>query len=169
MGVRLKVNGAIHELELAHNALLLDVLRDRLGLTGAKRSCDMQVCGTCTVLVGEEPVSSCCFLAHDAGDDEVQTIEGFAAADGFAVVGAAFAEHNAFQCGYCTPGFLMTLKPLLARGTLRSREDVQREFAGNLCRCTGYRAIVDAICEIAGIAPAPGRDAAASAPTGQQR
>ncbi|MFC4055462.1 (2Fe-2S)-binding protein [Actinomadura syzygii] len=152
MDVRLKVNGTEHELPIDDNALLLDVLRDRLRLTGAKRSCDVQVCGACTVLVGGEPVSSCCFLAHDARDGEVETIEGFAAEEGFAALAEAFARHNAFQCGYCAPGFLMTLKPLLARGALRSRADVEREFAGNLCRCTGYRAIVDAVCEAAGVA-----------------
>jgi carbon-monoxide dehydrogenase small subunit len=148
---RLTVNGAGHELELADNDLLLDVVRDRLGLTGAKRSCDVQVCGTCTVLVAGLPVSSCCFLAHDVGEDEVQTIEGFASEAGFSELAAIFSRHNAFQCGYCAPGFLMTLKPLLERGSLRSRDDVRREFAGNLCRCTGYRAIVDSICEVAGI------------------
>ena len=151
MDLRLTVNGTVHELALGDNALLLDVLRDRLRLTGAKRSCDVQVCGACTVLVGGEPVSSCCLLAHDAHDTQVQTIEGYAAESGFAEVAEVFARHNAFQCGYCAPGFLMTLKPLLDRGELASRADVEREFAGNLCRCTGYRAIVDAICEVAGV------------------
>lgn len=152
MDVRLKVNGTVHQLSLDDNALLLDVLRDRLRQTGAKRSCDVQVCGSCTVLVGGEPVSACCFLAHDAHNSEVQTIEGYAAQGAFAAVADAFTRHNAFQCGYCAPGFLMTLKPLLETGALRSRADVEREFAGNLCRCTGYRAIVDAICEVAGVA-----------------
>jgi aerobic-type carbon monoxide dehydrogenase small subunit (CoxS/CutS family) len=148
----LTVNGSAHRLPLDDNALLVDVLRDHLRLTGTKRSCDVQVCGACTVLVGGEPVSSCCYLAHDARGRDVQTIEGYAAEDGFAAVAEAFARHNAFQCGYCAPGFLMTLKPLLERGALGSRADVEREFAGNLCRCTGYRAIVDAICDLAGIA-----------------
>ncbi|WP_173162251.1 (2Fe-2S)-binding protein [Phytohabitans suffuscus] len=153
MEAPLTVNGTAHRLPLEDRALLLDVLRDRLRLTGAKRSCDVQVCGACTVLVGGEPVSSCCFLAHDAIGREVCTIEGYAAQESFAAVAEAFSRHNAFQCGYCAPGFLMTLKPLLERGALRSRADVEREFAGNLCRCTGYRAILDAICDLAGIAP----------------
>ncbi|MFC0528731.1 (2Fe-2S)-binding protein [Phytohabitans kaempferiae] len=153
MEVPLTVNGTDHRLPIEDNALLLDVLRERLRLTGAKRSCDVQVCGACTVLVGGEPVSSCCFLAHDACGGEVQTIEGYAAEEGFAAVAEAFERRNAFQCGYCAPGFLMTLKPLLASGALRSRADVERELSGNLCRCTGYRAIVDAVCDLAGVAP----------------
>lgn len=148
---RLTVNGEPRELDLAGNALLLDVLRDELGLTGAKRSCDVQVCGTCTVLVDGTPVSSCCFLAHDADGCEVQTVEGFAREPLWDELATAFSRHNAFQCGFCAPGFVMTLKPLLAERRLRSRADVVAELSGNLCRCTGYRAIVDAVCEVAGV------------------
>lgn len=151
MRLRLKVNGEVHELELEDNALLLDVLRDTLGLTGAKRSCDVQVCGSCTVLVDGSPVSSCCFLAQDAQGGEVLTIEGFAAEPLFDRLASVLSRNNAFQCGFCAPGFLMAVKPLLEEGRLQSRADVHRELSGNLCRCTGYRAILDSVAEVAGV------------------
>jgi aerobic-type carbon monoxide dehydrogenase small subunit (CoxS/CutS family) len=152
------VNGRVVEASAEH-PLLLDLLRDQLGLTGAKRSCDFQVCGACTVLVDGVPVSACCFLTADADGREVETIEGFAASAGFDEIAEVFLRRNTFQCGFCAPGFLMTLKPLLAAGELRSREDVVEALAGNLCRCTGYRAIIDAVCEIAGIDTTPGQAA----------
>jgi carbon-monoxide dehydrogenase small subunit len=147
--VHIEVNGIAKELELEDNALLIDVLRDRLGLTGTKRSCDVQVCGTCTVLVDEVPVSSCCYLAADAHQRTVETVEGFAEQPLFADLAAAFTRHNAFQCGFCAPGFLMALKPALESGQLRTREDVCEALADNICRCTGYRAIIDAVTELA--------------------
>lgn len=149
--MRLTVNGKAQTVGAEDGDLLVDVLRDRLGLTGAKKSCGFQVCGACTVLVDDVPVSSCCYLAGDAVTSEVQTIEGFAEEPLFADVLEVFAKHNAFQCGYCAPGFVMTLKPLLQQGTLRSVEDVLRELGGNICRCTGYKPIVAAVCELAGI------------------
>lgn len=152
MQLRLKVNGEVRELDLEDNALLLDVLRGPLGLTGTKRSCDVQVCGSCTVLVDGNPVSSCCFLAQDALDSEVLTIEGFAGEPLFRQLAEAFARNNAFQCGFCAPGFMMTCKPLLEEGRLTSREDVRRELSGNICRCTGYRAILESVDEVAGVA-----------------
>jgi carbon-monoxide dehydrogenase small subunit len=152
--LRLKVNGEVRELDLPDNALLLDVLRGPLGLTGTKRSCDVQVCGSCTVLVDGNPVSSCCFLAQDALDREVLTIEGFAGEQLFTELAEAFARNNAFQCGFCAPGFMMTCKPLLEEGRLTSQEDVRRELSGNICRCTGYRAILESVDEVAGVAEA---------------
>jgi carbon-monoxide dehydrogenase small subunit len=149
--VRLRVNGEVRELDLDDNALLLDVLRGTLGLTGTKRSCDVQVCGSCTVLVDGRPVSSCCYLAHDARDRDIVTIEGFAREQLFAQLSEALARRNAFQCGFCAPGFMMTLKPLLEEGRLRSRDDVRQELSGNICRCSGYRAILDAVDEVAGV------------------
>ena len=138
------VNGTRRRLVVPAQELLLDTLRERLGLTGAKRSCDVQVCGTCTVLVDREPVSSCTFLTCDADGREVLTIEGFAETPEFAEFERAFVERAALQCGFCTPGFLLTLKALRDAGELRNRDDVMAGLDGNVCRCTGYKSIVDA-------------------------
>jgi aerobic carbon-monoxide dehydrogenase small subunit len=150
--IALSVNGRELVRELAPNELLLDFLRDGLSLTGAKRSCDVQVCGTCTVLVDGLPVSSCCYLAADAAGSEVTTIEGLAEQPEFERLAAAFTRHAALQCGFCTPGMLLTVSALLEDGELTSREEIKRSLAGNLCRCTGYRGILDAVAELAGVA-----------------
>lgn len=152
MRVELQVNGTPVVREIEAQELLLDFLRHRLGLTGAKRSCDMQVCGTCTVLVDARPVSSCCFLAADADGREVLTIEGLAEQPEFERLADAFMRHAALQCGFCTPGMLLTVAALLDTGELTSVDEVKRGLAGNLCRCTGYRGIVEAVCELAGVA-----------------
>lgn len=147
---RVVVNGTPHELDIPARELLLDTLRDRLGLTGAKRSCDVQVCGTCTVLVDGEPVSSCTFLTCDADGRDVLTIEGFASDPEFERYERAFTDRAALQCGFCTPGFLLTLKALSDAGELRTREDVIEGLDGSICRCTGYKAIVEAAESLAG-------------------
>jgi carbon-monoxide dehydrogenase small subunit len=134
------------------NTLLLDLLRDHFRLTGAKRSCDVQVCGSCTVLVDGGPVSSCTYLAHEAAGREVLTIEGFAELPEFEHFAAAFERHAAVQCGFCTPGFLLTLKSLRDTGDLSTDEDIRHGLDGNLCRCTGYRAILEAAREIGEVA-----------------
>jgi carbon-monoxide dehydrogenase small subunit len=113
MEIRVTVNGGAVVRDVEPQELLLDLLRDRLGLTGAKRSCDVQVCGTCTVLVDGRPVSSCCFLAADADGREVVTIEGLAEQSRFAQLEDAFTRHAALQCGFCTPGMLLTVSALL--------------------------------------------------------
>jgi aerobic-type carbon monoxide dehydrogenase small subunit (CoxS/CutS family) len=151
MRLELQVNGRPAVREIEPQELLLDVLRDRLGLTGAKRSCDMQVCGTCTVLVDGRPVSSCCFLAADADGRDVMTIEGLAEQPEFRRLEDAFTRHAALQCGFCTPGMLLTVSALLGAGELTSVEEVKRSLNGNLCRCTGYRGIVHAVCDLAGV------------------
>jgi carbon-monoxide dehydrogenase small subunit len=151
MRLELQVNGGPVVREVEPQELLLDVLRDRLGLTGAKRSCDVQSCGACTVLVDGRPVSSCCFLAADAGGRDVLTVEGLAERTGFDRLEDAFTRHAALQCGFCTPGMLLTVAALLETGELTSVAEVKRALAGNLCRCTGYRGIVDAVCELAGV------------------
>jgi aerobic-type carbon monoxide dehydrogenase small subunit (CoxS/CutS family) len=152
MRLELAVNGSPVVREIEPQELLLDFLRDRLGLTGAKRSCDVQACGTCTVLVEGRPVSSCCFLAADANGREVLTIEGLAQRPVFERLEDAFTRHAALQCGFCTPGMLLTAAYLLETGELTSAEEVKRGLAGNLCRCTGYRGILEAVCELAGVA-----------------
>jgi carbon-monoxide dehydrogenase small subunit len=150
--LELTVKGDRVEREVAPQELLLDFLRDSLHLKGAKASCEVQVCGACTVLVDGEPVSACCFLAADAAGRDVLTIEGLREQERFAPLEQAFIRHAAVQCGFCTPGFLLTIASLQANGELEDEEAIRRGLAGNLCRCTGYRGILDAVREIAGIA-----------------
>jgi len=149
--LELVVNGKPQALEVAPQELLLDVVRDRLGLTGAKRSCEVQVCGSCTVLLDGEPVSACCTLAADAHGRDLLTIEGLAEREDFARLEEAFTRQAALQCGFCTPGLLLTVKALLDAGELRSVEEIRHGLAGNVCRCTGYKAILEAVCELAGV------------------
>ena len=148
--VETTVNGVPMTLRADPGELLLDVLRDELGLTGAKRSCDVQVCGTCTVLIDGRPVSACTTLVHEARGRSVLTIEGLAATSEFGRIQEAFTRHRALQCGYCTPGMALTVSALLATGELADDEGTVREaLSGNVCRCTGYRAIIDAVRELA--------------------
>jgi aerobic-type carbon monoxide dehydrogenase small subunit (CoxS/CutS family) len=150
--ISLSVNGREVVREVKAQELLLDFLRDSLGLTGAKRSCDVQVCGACTVLVDGLPVSSCCFLVAQADGREVTTIEGLAERAEFARLEDAFTRHAGLQCGFCTPGMLLTVSALLASGELGSEDEIKRNLSGNLCRCTGYRGIVEAVADVAGVA-----------------
>ena len=148
--VETTVNGVPMTLRADPGELLLDVLRDELGLTGAKRSCDVQVCGTCTVLIDGRPVSACTTLVHEARGRSVLTIEGLAASSEFGRIQEAFTRHRALQCGYCTPGMALTVSALLTSGELADDEATVREaLSGNVCRCTGYRAIIDAVRELA--------------------
>jgi aerobic-type carbon monoxide dehydrogenase small subunit (CoxS/CutS family) len=149
--ISLSVNGREIAREVEPQELLLDFLRDSLGLTGAKRSCDVQVCGACTVLVDGLPVSSCCFLVAQAEGHEVTTIEGLAEGPEFARLEEAFTRHAALQCGFCTPGMLLTVSSLLASSELGGEDEIKRNLGGNLCRCTGYRGIVEAVAELAGV------------------
>jgi aerobic carbon-monoxide dehydrogenase small subunit len=149
MEIRLTVNGGEVVRDVEPEELLLDLLRDGLGLTGAKRSCDVQVCGTCTVLVDGEAVSSCCFLAADADGREVLTVEGLSERPEFERLERAFTDHAALQCGFCTGGMLLTVSSLLSTGELTSEEEIKRSLAGNLCRCTGYHGILEAVAELA--------------------
>jgi aerobic-type carbon monoxide dehydrogenase small subunit (CoxS/CutS family) len=151
MEISLTLNGNAVVRDVEPQELLLDLLRDGLGLTGAKRSCDVQVCGTCTVLVDGRPVSSCCFLAADADRREVLTIEGLAERPEFERLEDAFTRQAALQCGFCTPGMLLTVTSLLDSEELTSEEEIKRGLAGNLCRCTGYRGILEAVAELAGV------------------
>ena len=150
MELACSVNGEAIVREVDAQELLLDFLRDSLGLTGAKRSCDVQVCGACTVLVDGLPVSSCCYLAADANGREVTTIEGLAETAEFARLEEAFTAHAALQCGFCTPGMLLTVSSLLEHGELSAdEEEIKQRLDGNICRCTGYRGIVEAVADLA--------------------
>ncbi|HEY2987598.1 MAG TPA: (2Fe-2S)-binding protein [Candidatus Binatia bacterium] len=143
--VSFTVNGKLYELEVEPHELLLDVIRDRLGLTGAKRSCDVQVCGACTLLLDGRPVSSCTLPAFEARGKEVQTIEGLAHNGKLHPLQDAFIEHGGFQCGFCTPGMILTAKVMLEENPEPSEEQIKHFMHGNICRCTGYKKIIASI------------------------
>lgn len=148
--MRLTVNGRTCQLDVAANATLLSVLRDQLHLTGAKPACERGECGACTVLVADadgtpEPIYSCLALARAHEDDSITTIEGLSSATGGHPVQAAFIEHDAVQCGFCTPGQVLAAVALLARHPNPSDEAIVRAMSGNLCRCGTYPKIMRAI------------------------
>ena len=143
--IHVVVNGRTCDLEVASHALLLDVLRDTLDLKGAKRSCDTQVCGACTVLVDGLAVSACTYLAVEADGRAVLTVEGLADGASLHPLQRAFLDAGAVQCGFCTSGMLLTARAMLDETAAPSREDVLHYLRGSLCRCTGYRKIVEAI------------------------
>lgn len=139
------VNGEDYSLVIPANATLLEVLRDRLNLTGAKKGCGEGECGACTVLVDDVPVNSCIYLALKAQGTSVLTIEGLSRDGELHPLQKAFIEEGAVQCGFCTPGMIMMAYSLLQRNKQPTREEIKKEMAGNLCRCTGYIKIWDAI------------------------
>jgi carbon-monoxide dehydrogenase small subunit len=144
--VSLKVNGELHEVAVDPRRLLLDLLRDDLGLTGTKRGCEEGVCGGCTVLLDGRNVKSCLLLAGQVSGKSVTTVEGLAGEDGrLNTVQEAFIENGALQCGYCTPGFIMTTMALVAAGRPLNEAEVREALTGNTCRCTGYVHIVAAV------------------------
>jgi carbon-monoxide dehydrogenase small subunit len=145
MQLVLTVNGMIHEVEARPTARLLDVLRDQLGLTGTKEGCAEGECGACTVIVDGKAVNSCMMLAVQARSKEILTVEGLAEDGELDVLQQKFVEYGAVQCGFCTPGMLMSAKALLMSNPVPSEQDIRTALAGNLCRCTGYSAIVSAV------------------------
>jgi len=147
--ITFKVNGDEHTLAVKSHHTLLKVLREQLGLTGTKIGCENGECGACTVLLDGEPVNSCLVLAVEVDGHNVDTVEGLTKGDKLHPLQQAFIEHNAIQCGFCTPGMLMTAKGLLLRNPHPSEDDVREAITGNLCRCTGYVRIVDAILDAA--------------------
>ena len=147
--VALRVNGRAQRLRLDSRVTLLDALRDRLELTGTKKGCDQGACGACTVLVDGKRVLSCLTLAAQCDGREVTTIEGLSGDGGLHPVQEAFIRHDAFQCGYCTPGQIMSAIGLLGEGRADSDEDIREFMSGNICRCGAYPNIVAAIREVA--------------------
>jgi xanthine dehydrogenase YagT iron-sulfur-binding subunit len=143
--ITLTVNGRKTTLEVAANETLLDVLRDRLDLTGAKRVCDRGECGGCTVHLDGEPVYACMYLAARADGHAVRTVEGLAEGDRLHPVQEAFIEKDGYQCGYCTPGFLMAISAFLAKNPDPSRDEIRRGLSGNICRCGNYAKIYTAV------------------------
>jgi carbon-monoxide dehydrogenase small subunit len=143
--IELTVNGQPVAATIEPRTMLLDFVRDHLGLTGAKRSCDLQVCGACTVLVDGVPASSCCTLAYEANGKSVTTIEGLSRHGSLDPVQQAFIDAGAVQCGFCTAGMILSAKSLLKENPQPSRDDIVAYLGGNLCRCTGYWRIIDAI------------------------
>jgi len=141
----LKVNGKLHILMVEANKTLLEVLREDLGLTGAKEACDTGGCGSCTVLLDGKPVYSCLVLALDAQKKDILTIEGLASNSRLHPLQEAFIEHGAVQCGFCTSGMILTAKALLDENPNPAENDVKEAISGNICRCTGYIKIVEAI------------------------
>ena len=148
--IALSVNGARHEVEVETRLTLADCLRHRLGLTGTHLGCEHGVCGACTVLVDGQAVRSCLMLAVQAAGAEVTTVEGLAGADGtLHPLQAAFRDNHGLQCGFCTPGILMTLVEFLDENPAPSETEVREAISGNLCRCTGYQGIVAAALDAA--------------------
>jgi carbon-monoxide dehydrogenase small subunit len=143
--VTLSVNGESREALVPVHKTLLEVLREDLGLTGTKHGCELGECGTCTVLVDGDPVLSCLALAVETEGSRITTVEGMAEGGRLHPLQQAFAELGAAQCGYCTPGILLTATALLAERPSPTRQEVKEALAGNLCRCTGYTKILDAV------------------------
>ena len=147
--VSLRVNGRTHELKVEPYALLSDVIREDLGLKGTKRGCDFGGCGACTVLMDGHPIYSCMMPTRHANGHEITTIEGLAEGGKLSTVQQSFVKNMGFQCGYCTPGIIMSATALLKRNPHPSEDDIREALAGNLCRCTGYTSIFKPIMEAA--------------------
>jgi carbon-monoxide dehydrogenase small subunit len=143
--VQLQVNDELWELDIEPHKTLLEVLHENLGLTGAKEGCGLGACGTCTVIIDGTPVLSCLTLAIEVQDKSIYTIEGLGKEGEPDPIQKAFVEHGAMQCGFCSPGAIMSSKALLGRTPNPSREEIKDALSGNLCRCTGYKKIVEAV------------------------
>jgi aerobic carbon-monoxide dehydrogenase small subunit len=143
--IELRVNGRRYELAVEPNALLLDVLRRDLNLTGSKRACDDSSCGACTVQIDGVPMLSCTLLAVSCQGAEITTVEGIAEHGSLAAIQKAYGDWGGAQCGFCTPGFMMTVSALLANNSDPSDEEIRAALSGNLCRCTGYEQMYQAI------------------------
>ena len=147
-GIELNVNGDTYEVLVSPNQTLLEVLRERLGLMGAKRGCDLGTCGACTVLLDGEACLSCIMLAMDAVGKEIITIEGLGDEGDLDPLQKSFIEKGALQCGFCTPGMILTAKAILEEEAHPTEDIIKNKLAGNLCRCTGYTKIVEAVLSV---------------------
>ncbi|KQT73472.1 (2Fe-2S)-binding protein [Methylobacterium sp. Leaf465] len=148
IGITLTINGESRTLQVAPWTTLLDLLREDLDLTGTKKGCDHGQCGACTVLVNGMRINSCLTLAVMKDGASITTVEGLAGAEGLHPLQAAFVEHDAFQCGYCTPGQLCSAVGMLSEGHAQSRDEIREAMSGNICRCGAYTNIVDAIEDV---------------------
>ena len=157
-GIQLTVNGEEHEVGVTPHQTLLEVLRDDLYLTGAKEGCGEGACGTCTVLLDGKPVRSCLILAVEVQGKEVTTIEGLAPMGELHPVQKAFVEHGAIQCGFCSPGMILTTKALLDENPNPTEQEARQAISGNVCRCTGYAKIVEAMLKAAGMIQGGGHE-----------
>ena len=146
----LSVNGVSYPLEVAPSTTLLYAVRDGVGLTGAKEGCDDSECGACMMLLDGKPVNACSYLALQADGREVTTVEGLSGGEGLAPLQRAFLEHGGVQCGFCTPGMLISATALLEATPRPTEDEVRIALSGNLCRCTGYDGIVKAVLEVSG-------------------
>ena len=143
--IEIRVNGRVHEIAVEPSKLLLDVLRQDLGLTGSKRGCDDSSCGACTVQVDGIPMLACTMLGVSCQGQEITTVEGIAEHGSLAAIQKAYGDWGGAQCGYCTPGFMMTVDHLLAENANPTEDEIRNALSGNLCRCTGYMQMFQAI------------------------
>ena len=146
--IELKVNGDTYDVLVSPNNTLLEVLREKLGLMGTKRGCDLGACGACTVLINGEAYLACVMLAVDARGKDILTIEGLAEGGELHPLQSAFVENGGLQCGFCTPGMILTAQAILNEEQHPTEEVIKKKMAGNLCRCTGYKKIVDAVMSV---------------------
>jgi carbon-monoxide dehydrogenase small subunit len=147
--IKLKVNGELYDVVVEHQESLVDVLRNKIGLVGVKIGCKVGQCGTCTVLIDGKAFRSCLLLAMKARDKDITTIEGLADGEDLHPLQRAFVEKGAVQCGFCTPGMILSAKSLLDEHTNPTEDEIKAAIAGNLCRCTGYTKIIEAIQAVA--------------------
>jgi aerobic carbon-monoxide dehydrogenase small subunit len=149
ININLNINEKDYEIQVSPNDTLLEVLRDELDMTGSKESCGIGVCGSCTVQMDGKPVRSCLTLALEATDTQIKTVEGLADGDTLSPLQESFIKHGAVQCGFCTPGMLVTSDALLRENSNPDEESIRKVLAGHVCRCTGYQKIVQAVAHTA--------------------
>ncbi len=148
--ITLHVNGEAHEIAIKPNHMLVEVIRDKIGLTGTKAGCSSGTCGACTLLLDNRPVLACTTLAIECDGMKIRTVEDLADGEKLSKIQEAFLDQGAVQCGFCTPGMLMSVTALLENNPKPSHQEIKKALEGNLCRCTGYNAIFDAVLQASG-------------------